>query len=217
MLIQRQPKVLQKAATQNFNWLVGKFSGQDVYIVAGGASLHGFDFKKLDDKNVISVNHSYLYCKTDILVALDGSFFNQAGERGHDFNTYSFNTIAGPASCISRSDKIFVVSCTSEPTTTTPHRLFGSSSSTLLAINAALYTKAKRIFLLGLDGKFTNGLGHFYSDKWKHKADNAEIKYKRIVPLYAKYKRFSNIYNCNQDSAVRVFPFIGIDDALGDM
>ncbi len=214
MLIQRRPKILHKEPVQRLDWLRGIFENEDCFIVAGGPSLHGFDFDRLNGKRVIAVNHSYLYTKPDILCALDGTFFGEARQRGHNFNDFDFMTIAGPSACVPRSDKVYLVHCSQEPTTNTPHSLFGSASSTLLAINAALYTKAKRIFLLGLDGKFVKGLGHFYSDKWKHRADSAEIKYKRVIHHYNKFAKFKNIFNCNRDSEIKVFPHYNLDLAL---
>lgn len=210
MIVQKPPKPIQ-----NTKWLHHCFKDQDAFIVAGGPSLNGFDFKRLENKKVIAVNHSYMYVKCDILVALDARFFFEAKQRDPAFiENAKFKIIAGPSSGQRNSEKILVIYYSSEPTLRDAGSLYCQSSSTLIAINAALFTGAKRIFLLGLDGKFSKGLGHFYSDKWKHHADNEEIKYKRNVHKYLMFKKFKNIFNCNRESAIKAFPYMDINTVL---
>lgn len=49
---------------------------QTVYIVAGGPSLRGFDFRKLDDLPVIAINRAYeVLPKARVLYWTDGKFF----------------------------------------------------------------------------------------------------------------------------------------------
>lgn len=48
-----------------------KFKGQPVHVVASGPSLFGFDYSKLDNCNVIAVNHAFKFVKHDFTVSVD--------------------------------------------------------------------------------------------------------------------------------------------------
>ena len=57
---------MARGYTKKAGWIPGHFAKQDVFITGGGPSLEGFDFKRLESKNTICINHAYRYCKTDI-------------------------------------------------------------------------------------------------------------------------------------------------------
>ena len=208
--------VNNRILSRDFSWLVGRYAGEDCFIVAGGASLYGFDFDRLKGKNVIAINHAYQYVDCDILVALDSKFFGEAKNRGHDLQKdYNFKILTGSGGAQRESDKLYMVYMNNKPTTNQPVKLFGAVSSTMIALNAAHYTKAKNIYILGLDGKFTNGMGHFFSKDWSHSGDVSDEKYSRVIKEYDKFKIFKNIINLNPDSEIKVFPFKDVDEVLG--
>ena len=203
----------QAGFSRNANWIINYFKGQDVFIIGGGASLIDFDFEKLNDKNTIVINHSYRYCKTDILVFLDAKFLKEIKELGDDINKFPFKIIAGPSAKLKESENITTIQI-SNHVSKRPDKMFGRASSTLIAINAALIAAAKKIYLLGIDGKFINGIDHFYYKDFKHARASQEIAYRRVLDHFDKYNGYKNIYNCSRESILTVFPKVNIDNVL---
>lgn len=206
--------VREKASPARAEWIRNYFNGHDVFIVGGGPSLHGFDFSRLDGRRVIAINHSYRYCKAEILVFLDAKFKREATEIGHDPYQMPLKIIAGPSAGMKSQGNCTVVQISQKPTTT-PACMYGSAQSGLVAINAALIGKAKNIYLLGFDAKFSNGMGHFYSKDWKHTMDDKPAQYERMARCYDAFREYKNIYNCNPDSGITAFKKITIEQALG--
>lgn len=197
------------------DWIINYFNGNDVFIVGGGPSLFGFDFSRLDSRRVIAINHSYRYCKAEILVFLDAKFAREAKERGDDPYIMSLKVVAGPSSGMRSRGNCTVVQMSQKPSKV-PGSLYGRAQSGLVAINLALVGNARNIYLLGFDAKFTNGMGHFYSKEWKHTMDDKEIQYSKMARTYEAFKEYKNIYNCNPDSGLTAFKKITIKQALGD-
>lgn len=210
----------QKGYSKNAQWMVNYFKDKDVFIVGGGPSLDDFDFKKLDNKNTIVINHAYRYCKTDVLVFLDAIFVREIKkEFNHDIYDFKFKIIAGPSSGLQERANITKVQVT-RGISMMPDRLYGRPCSTFIAMNAAIIMDARRIFLLGIDGafkktkKFPKGKGHFFSHEFKHNRDHYEAAYIRMVPLFEKFKHFKNIYNCSPISTIKFFKYMDIEEAL---
>jgi len=195
-------------------WIKNYFKDDDVFIVGGGPSLYGFDFERLNDKRVIAVNHSYRYCKPEILVFLDGKFKTECTrDFNHDLYSMPFKIIAGPSSSMKNKENCTVVLMSQRPSTE-PFRLHGRAQTGLVAINAALVGNAKNIYLMGFDGGFINGLGHFFSKDWTHSQDHNENQYAKMNPKYNIYSSYKNIYNCNLDSKLTAFKKIPINEVL---
>lgn len=195
------------------DWIRGYFSGKDVFIIGGGPSLYGFDFSRLNGKHVIAVNHSYRYCTPNVLVFLDSKFLKEARDRGDDPYLMPWKIIAGPSSGMKSRDNCTIVQMAQRPSNN-PASLYGRAQSGLVAINAAIIGGARKIYLLGFDAKFRDGLGHFYSKEWAHTMDNKEEKYTRMARNYDAFKAYKNIFNCCPDSRLGAFPKITIDEAL---
>ena len=197
------------------DWLVDYFKGDDVFIVGGGPSLFGFNFSRLEGRRVIAINHSYRYCKAEILVFLDAKFAREAKERGHDPYEMPLKIVAGPSSGMHSRGNCTIVQMSQKPSKN-PASLYGRAQSGLVAINLALIGNARNIYLLGFDAKFSNGMGHFYSKDWKHTMDDKEIQYSKMARTYDAFKEYKNILNCNPDSGLTAFKKITINQALGD-
>lgn len=192
------------------------FKGEDVFIVGGGGSLHHFykqgGFALLEDKNTICLNHSYMYCKTDILLFLDKRFKGEFEGRGHRWADIR-KVLAGPSSSM-RPHKNISTFMGSNSISHDPGQLYGITMSGLAGINAALLTGAKRIFLMGLDCGFVNGLGHFYSREWQHVRDNDDTAYRRNAKRFDVFKKYSFIYNLSKESRITAFEKLPIDEIL---
>jgi hypothetical protein len=211
MRVREKQKVNDPKRSQ---WIVNYFKGHDVFIVGGGPSLYKFDFSRLDGKRVIAVNHSYRYCKPEILVFLDGKFKTEVmRDFGHDLYTMPFKIIAGPSSCMKNQGNCTLVYMSPRPSND-HSRLHGRAQSGLVAINAALIGAAKNIYLLGFDGCFIDGRGHFYSDEWKHTQDGNEKQYSKMNDKYNAFRAYRNIYNCSEQSKITAFKKIDINEVL---
>lgn len=206
-------KVTEKHNPARAAWIKDCFKGDDVYIVGGGPSLFGFDFARLDGRRVIAINHSYRYCKPEILVFLDGKFKSESAAMGHDLYTMSFKIVAGPSSGMKNQGNCTIVQMAQAPTNN-PATMYGRAQSGLVAINLAIIGSARKIFLLGFDAKFKNGMGHFYSHEWQHTMDGKEDQYKKMARCYNAYRNYKNIFNCCLDSGIDAFKKISIEQAL---
>jgi len=207
MLIQEKRK-----ETKN-SWLIDYFKGEDVFLVASGASLNGFDFSRLDEKNVIAINHSYSYVKHNILVFLDASFHQGLELKGDSIEKMSCKIITGESSHTEKLDNISLVKMAQVPSSN-PDYLFGSRQSGLVALNAALISNAKNIYLLGFDCRFINGLCHFYHHSCNHPKDYKQLRYERAVYDYLYFAHHKNIFNCSKNSLITAFDYKDIEEAL---
>ncbi len=196
-------------------WIINYFKGSDVFIIGGGASLSGFDFNKLKGKRIICINHAWRWIQPEILVFLDACFNKEMKVLGIDLYSLPFKIVAGANSGMKTEKNCTVVNLTSS-VSKNPNAMYGRQQSGLIAINLCLIANAKRIFLLGFDGKFTNGQGHFFSKEYPHRADNNEKSYTRSVEAYEKYRVYQNIYNCNLDSNFKMFKTKSIDEVLNE-
>ena len=194
-------------------WLINYFENQDVYIVGSGPSLLGFDFKKLENKNVIAVNNSYKYVKHNILIFYDPSFQQTVRNNKDDIYKMDCKIITGRSSgIIPKNNNISIVNMKDYPSKN-PDYLYGSFQSGLMAINAALISEAKKIFLLGFDCTWKNNICHFYYQDCNHPESFNKIRYERAVPYYDKFCDFRNkIFNCSDISLIKTFQKIKLED-----
>lgn len=77
--------------------------------------------------------------------------------------------------------------------------------------------KFNKIFVIGLDA-YSNGYIHYWNDEFemngkKYKIHETEkkminkIQFKKMVKYYSELKDYNNVYNCNTESKIKVFPF----------
>lgn len=205
------------------SWLRNYFENENVFIIGGGPSLCGFDFERLRGKKIIVINHSWeilykLNIPFDILCFLDSRFISEFHSHGGDFNSLNCKIITRNSQVYGRHDNIFYFYII-EQVSNSIDKLYGSYSSSLIAINAALIGNAKNIYLLGVDQKFHNKKHHFFSEEWKklgrnHAAEKFEYKYKNMVKRFLLFEKYKNIFNCSPISAVKCFPYENIDEVL---
>jgi len=198
----------------------GMLTGQDCYIIGGGASLKGFDFGKIEGKGfILAINHGAKYCKSDAVIFLDEQFVETSKEFLQNYKGIIFagwqsnyhrkaNTSAKVYYFTARSCKVYEGKLKDN----LYEGLYDTGSTGMCAINLALLMKARTIYLLGYDMNHeTKGAKHFYYDdgidmygnegvyKNGAKLDNM---IKRIEKYYGKY---TNIINCSQVSKITCF------------
>lgn len=199
------------------------FFGKDVFIVAGGPSLIGFDFKKLDNKKTIAVNHSYEYLtKPDLLVYLDSNFIWSIGKKKHLIENFDFPVLTGPQGVYHSHNCHSVLHC-DDPADNSSDKLFGNVTSAAFAISAALWAGAKKIYLLGVDGYFANNMDkHFYSRDfekrklWHYGRDNSDImRFQRMKKTFDMFRDFKDkIINLSINSKINTFKKLNINEIL---
>jgi hypothetical protein len=101
------------------------------------------------------------------------------------------------------------------------HSKWGGGRSVLFAATRLLfYLGIRNVFLLGVDLKMDEqNKYHFDQDREKGsiKSNNSTYekikeRFKKIKPIFDKNN--FNIYNCNFESELKVFPFVSFDDAI---
>lgn len=201
--------------TQNTrnDWIVDKFKGEDVFVVAGGSSLMDFNFEKLKGKRTIAVNYSYFYVPDcDIMVFIDQTFLNVLQVTDKQISDIKCPIITGPNPTIEDSENVFRVQYSNIPSRV-PYRMFGSQSSSLIAINTALLSGAKNIYLLGMDCHVTK-TPHFYSNDLDV-VDRADREgYSNMMPAFEKYGMYKNIFNCSDSSRLTCFQRKSIKEVI---
>lgn len=215
--MQIQYNTMRAANYETTRWMIDFFKGEDVFIIGGGPSLHGFDFDRLKGRRVIAVNHSYMYTDCDVLVFLDNKFRDEFLGRGHNWEDIP-KILAGPCSGLKTGGNISLVYYSAEPSHD-PCKLYGNTSSTLVAINFALIAKAKNIYLMGVDCKFSDVGGHFYTEEWKgrgwkHSGDGDVDKYTRQIVKFNAFSKYKNIINLSPDSALNCFAKMDVSEVL---
>lgn len=207
-------------ASNKLDWLHGFFEGDDVYVVGGGNSLREFHLDDkwhlLDQKRVIAVNNSYMHTKPDILCFLDAVFPQTLRSRGHYVHRFPFKVLAGWCSSLwpdeQSAENVSIFRTWNQPTKDPNVGLYSAMTSTHVAINAAIIGKARRIYLLGVDGGYINGRGHYFSSIDTQAAE--EFRYKRMIEGYEPFIGLAEIFNASPQSYVEAFPKITIDKAL---
>jgi len=100
-------------------------------------------------------------------------------------------------------------------------KAFGSRSVFLPAIRLLYYLGVRNIFLLGCDFNMKKGEQnyHFEQDRTSSSVNNNNNSYrmlaKRFEDLKPYFKKYGlQIFNCNPDSALEVFPKVSFKDAI---
>lgn len=211
--IQRASDPLLQMRARN-SWIVGHFEGDDVFIVAGGPSLKGFDFERLTSRRVIAINNAIHFTKPEILVYLDSAFRAEYVERtGSDIYDLPCRVITQTIGGAKSRENVFVALDSHARFVADPARLYRAASSTLVAISVAILGRARTIYLLGLDGGYEGDEDHFYSFEGRPKCESK--KYENQTEAYSKLVGLAKIVNLNPRSRVRCFEFATVDEVLG--
>jgi len=194
---------------------------KEIFMVAGGPSLAGFDWKRLANKDCFAINRSYeVLPNAKFIYFADWDFFerHKAGLLAH-----SGQICTGYAKNICKKQIVhpdvleFKLTGADGLDTTNPGIRHGRNGG-FAAINAAYHLGYRRMYLLGYDmgriGKATHWHnGHpridpvsIYTTMMKHYANLVEPAKKAGV----------EIINLNPESNLKLFPFMDEYEAIGD-
>ncbi len=231
-------------------WKVPKiWDGGDVWIIGGGPSItRQFDIpeeivqgvlskqlslnsyspfmKCIHDKHVIGVNMAY-----QLGSWIDFVFFGDIGFLLSNENELKkFPNIV--ISCAVQAESYSWIKYVEKDKnhrqgiSTENGKVSWNHNSGAAAINLAVHTGAKRIFLLGFDMKIQEGYRHWHNAYNYGKIDDNTKKYKNTLKILARHlsgfpfiasdakKLGIEIYNVCPDSAINEFPKITLKEAM---
>lgn len=193
------------------------WDGDTVYIVAGGPSLKGFNFERLNGKNVIAINKAFMYVRNPtVLYWTDTRFYNWY--KGEIDSLKTMKITASHSGRYLAEDVLLIKNAGSGRVLdlSSPDKLTTTNNSGLGAIGLAIKMGAKKIYLLGYDMGHSDGKSHFHDG---YPAGNSrEHIYKGMTRFFedneASLNNAADIYNTNPKSNLRSFKFISLDKAL---
>jgi len=137
----------------------------NVFIVATGHSLRGFDFGQLKGQKVIAVNEAACYVDYDYCMAIDIEVIMNKPILVHRIPAMCKGPVitTHEVSVSHPFDLIVMLSSGAEGFDFTPNRIKTAGNSGYSAINAAYHLGARKVFLLGFDlGLSDTGDKYFY-------------------------------------------------------
>jgi hypothetical protein len=200
------------------------YEGLPIYIISTGTSLRGFDFTRLNGKVTIGVNRVIEYFHPSIM-----HFVDSTAQTTHSKALRGYNgmIIAGPdASPIQRHDNKFEISRNIDTfeisgNMTSRSKKVGRSfsdgwfggGSGCTALHTAILLGGNPIYLLGYDYYEDNGRHFDESDESCNDKNLYAISFEGVEQI-SREDWIPRIYNCNQRSRLKCFPYIDIDTLL---
>jgi len=188
-----------------------RFEGQDVYIIGGGPSLVGFDWKELENKNTIGCNSAFrLGIKVcSLLLFSDIKWYEKFYE---DLKEWTGTVITHyPKLKDAKEDWLYWMERDTQHGLSATKLGYGGNTG-CGAINLALILGAKRVFLLGFDceGSETErpNWHTFQIEKVRPEAHEKHIKgFEALAADLPKIFPGCEVINMNPDSKIICFPF----------
>lgn len=206
----------------------GQWAGQRCFILGGGPSLKGFDFTRLKWGRIIAINRAFEFCpQADVLFSMDYNFYSWlrqgriadgAQEKFLNFTGIKTwvdagNLQYGPGIFYIRRVNKLGSSLYGFPASLNSG-IFSGNNSGYGALQLAILLGARPIYLLGYDMKGTNFHSGYPSRPNPKAIPSFAVGFNLLAPEAAR--RGVEIFNCNPDSALRCFPFVDIDQVLGE-
>lgn len=191
--------------------LKNKGIGKHCLIIGGGTSVTNFDFNNISDVDIISINDSIPEgMKVNYCMYNDTCFLS----------VYENKKIWEKCDEVICNASAYYKHCTY---IYKDHELYPCLQDDDTGLKAILLAKNimkyENIFLIGFDfyTKEINGVkvSHFHGDdvgkgKKYHSQTNLDNHIKRLsvfIERYEKIKNIEGVFNCNSESALKVFPF----------
>jgi len=202
------------------------FAGETVFVVGGGPSLRGFDFRCLRGRRVIAVNASGFDVPwADVLVFHDYEWF------AHPANRQLIDAWSGLVVTFSRRakaaapDRVRRVDCIHRPSFPLAHvpiRVGHCSGQS--AVSLAITMRAKRVVLLGFDMRANaKGQTHYHKDRplydAAHAAKTAPVYAESFLPAWKGWHADAHsvgcdVVNATPGSALTEFPAVDLEQEL---
>ena len=199
-----------------------QWSGQPCFILGGGPSLRGFDYKVLRGKNTIGLNWGFL-ARPSVTLVMDKRNLNKIVESDH-YRNYDGVTIWASA----YADTVFgvgphgtvCVARTTKWSTSLEKGIYPGSfdghNAGQAGLNLAVILGANPIYLLGYDMKGEGGKTANWHDKYPAEWKSGEDCYTRYARDIAEcVPQFSaRVVNLNKESGLKCFEFGDLAEAV---
>lgn len=194
----------------------GAWKGRRCFIIAGGPSLQGFNFKQLENEFTIGINRAYESFDCNIMFCMDGRFFKWIHEKRFGAAVLErFRAFQGLKLWLEitnhrNRDTFYLRSAGRKGLT---HHLedglFAGQNAGYSALNLAYVLGANPIYLLGYDMKMKGERGHYhtgYPIKFTQSSMNSfKFAFKYAAPILKG--KGVKVINCNPDSGLTYFDF----------
>lgn len=215
-------------------------SNQDCFLLAGGPSLKGFDFKRLDGKFTIGVNKIFKIFHPNIIYCMDRKFYNylhlpaerKLTEDANILNEWltspAIKAFLSPSTSPKKNERFFKESfieviprisnkCISFDIN---EGIYPGTNSGFGALSLAIALGFKKIYLLGYDLKINGKDTHFHKGYPNQSIDTQQRhlnNFKRTFEFFApKIKEAGvTVINLTPDSALTCFDKMNIEEVLG--
>lgn len=192
-----------------------EWPGETAFIVAGGPSVAEQNLDLLRDRKVIVINSSYERVPwADFLYFGDSRWWNE-----HKANLAEFKGRIVSTAPSATGDKRVLMMRKNRPPGLSDNRqeLTCRRTSLAAAINLAAHLGAKRIVLLGADGRLGNGgqSHHHVPHKWGLRDDCFDQQREDLQSLVKPLaKRGIEVLNASPGSALPFWPIVSLEDVL---
>jgi hypothetical protein len=137
------------------------WKGETVYIVAGGPSLHDFNFSRLTGKKVIAVNKAFMFVQDcDVIYWTDSRFYNWYKKEIDALSCLKYTPSPHPINMA--DDVVLLRSAGGRIIDLSTERITAGNNSGFGALSLALKMGATKIYLLGFDMGFKGSKTHFH-------------------------------------------------------
>tara|TARA_B100000900_G_C20435213_1_gene656684 strand:+ start:117 stop:920 length:804 start_codon:yes stop_codon:yes gene_type:complete len=205
----------EKPRTVRYSYVPKLFPNETIFIVGGGPSLKGFDFRSLYGKRTIAINKALIYVTDpDVVYWTDGRFYTWFKNEVDSFKGLKFALKPGSQYTsdikILRKGKPYGLEID-------PETLAHGFNSGYAAINLAYHLGAKRIVLLGFDMAEDGKDTHFH-DGYPTRSSGDKVYKEKFLPgfkqLYDELKGTGvEVINASPNSRLKVFPKITLNQA----
>lgn len=210
----------------------GSWLEKPAYLIGGGPSLEGFDWRRLRGRRTIAVNIAFKDFEPTVIFSMDTRCLNWilGGNYEHKYpglQTRFNKTTAYKAWLLTYTaqlpDDIFVVRVLKnydyglrEFSWNYSEGIGHGNNSGFAAFNLAVLLGANPIYLLGFDMKHKDGKSHYHAGH-PIPQDEATVigfraAFEKIAPELAR--RGVRVINLNPDSGLRCFEFQRMEEAL---
>jgi len=186
--------------------------GEVVAIVASGPSVAEFKFRRIKELKTIAVKDGYhAVPSADVLLIGDHRYARRNPDLSQYLGPLILYTDPVPLPEKLFDSRIeFIPKVAGGGLSENPRELRGSFTTTALAINYAVLRGARKVLLIGVDGKAApDGTKYFvgeHKEDWHMRYERQRWGYSRLP---RDFRRLGvQVFNLNPKSAVKEFPFL---------
>lgn len=227
-IIRQTPQLFKEYFLQN-SLPTGSWKNQRCFIIGGGPSLEGFNFKQLKNEKIIAINKAFVDVPfAEIQFAVDRQFQDwildpeKGGEKMSKAHAFWSNFkghkvwLKMPGNIYKNGIEFVNLAGHEGISTSLEEGIYDGSNSGYAAINLAIALGANPIYLLGYDMKHKGKKSHYHEGYPKPQTDNQLKLFSKKFPKLAKLaeEKGIKIINLNKDSALKCFEFESIEKAL---